>query len=99
MEKVETHKGTGKLLTRDGNYRPGTYEIRTRDDDQQGHRGANGFFDIDASAPHAMTGTDEEFRGPATLVLSGGEEVDILLRGLDGTRVEIVGVAPLPEGS
>ena len=74
--------GSGKLITRDGNYRDGTYEIQV-DTHADGHAArVAGFFDLEGEA--AMRGVDEEFIGYATIVLDDTTEVGERLRGSGG---------------
>lgn len=90
MTTVNRLEGTGKLVTRDGNYRAGRYRVEIRSEGGSHLASAAGEFLLDPGA--GERGPDEEFHGAATLVLDTGEEADVEVAGRDGSRVEIVGM-------
>lgn len=89
----DTLLGDGRLVTRDGAYRAGRYEVPIHE--QPGHvASASGSFTL---APGAGDhGPPEEFLGLATLVLADGTETDVELGGREEDTVAIIGIGPVP---
>jgi hypothetical protein len=87
--------GEGKLVTRDGRYRRGRYDIRANDAPGL-EPTVEGAFHL--AAGEERPGVPEEFFGAATLILEGGEEIDVTLAGTHEHRVHLAGPASLITG-